>query len=201
MSSIGKIKKVLTLNPIKSLKIKSYVYRKVKVYTHKNCHFENKGRFQLGCTFENVGYFDSSLVLREGSTLKVNGDFSIYSGCRISVNKDATLELGSGYINYGANIACFEQIYIGNNVIISENVTIRDSDDHQITSQAHEVSKPIKIEDNVWIGLNVTILKGVTIGEGAIIAAGALVNKDVPPKSLVGGVPAKVIKQNVEWEI
>ena len=44
-------------------------------------------------------------------------------------------------------------------------------------------------------------LKGVTIGEGSIIAAGALVNKDVPPKSLVGGVPARVIKENVEWEI
>lgn len=49
------------------------------------------------------------------------------------------------------------------------------------------------------IGIGSTILKGVNIGDGAIIAARALVNKDVPAKCLVGGVPAKIIKENVEW--
>ena len=51
------------------------------------------------------------------------------------------------------------------------------------------------IHDNVWIGTRATILKGVTIGEGAIVAAGA-VTKNVPPHTLVGGVPAKIIKEN-----
>ncbi len=54
------------------------------------------------------------------------------------------------------------------------------------------------IEEDVWIGANVTILKGVTIGRSSIIAAGSLVIKDVPPYSIVGGVPAKVIK--MKWE-
>ena len=49
------------------------------------------------------------------------------------------------------------------------------------------------IEDDVWVGANSTILKGVRIGRGAIIAAGAVVNKDVPPYTIVGGIPAKVI--------
>ena len=62
----------------------------------------------------------------------------------------------------------------------------------------NECTKPVIIKDNVWIGLGATILKGVTIGEGAIIAAGAVVNKDVPPHTLVGGVPAKVIRENVK---
>ena len=55
--------------------------------------------------------------------------------------------------------------------------------------------KPIHIEDKVWLGANVTILQGVTIGEGAIAAAGAVVTKDVEPKTVVGGIPAKLIKR------
>jgi len=54
---------------------------------------------------------------------------------------------------------------------------------------------PIHISDKVWIGFNVIILKGVNIGEGAIIAAGSVVTKDVPAWTLVGGNPARVIKQ------
>ena len=54
---------------------------------------------------------------------------------------------------------------------------------------------PIRIEDKVWLGANVTILQGVTIGEGAIVVAGAVVTKDVAPRTIVGGVPAKFIKK------
>lgn len=58
-----------------------------------------------------------------------------------------------------------------------------------------EYAKPITIRDNVWFGAGVQVLPGVTIGEGAVIAAGAVVTKDVPPRTLVAGVPAKVIKE------
>jgi len=61
------------------------------------------------------------------------------------------------------------------------------------------VATPIIIGDHVWIGMNVTVLKGVTIGDGAVVAAGSMVTKDVPPHSLVAGVPAKVVKTDVEW--
>lgn len=54
---------------------------------------------------------------------------------------------------------------------------------------------PVVIGNGVWIGANVTILGGVNIGDGAVVAAGAVVTKDVPAKTLVGGVPAKIIKQ------
>jgi acetyltransferase-like isoleucine patch superfamily enzyme len=56
-------------------------------------------------------------------------------------------------------------------------------------------AKPITIEDNCWIGAGAIILAGVTIGEGAVVAAGAVVNRDVAPYTLVGGVPAKIIKR------
>ncbi len=58
--------------------------------------------------------------------------------------------------------------------------------------------KDVIIEKDVWIGCNVTLLAGVTVGRGSIIAAGALINKDVPPYAVVGGIPAKVIK--FRWE-
>ena len=56
---------------------------------------------------------------------------------------------------------------------------------------------PVVIEDDVWCGANVTILKGVTIGHGSIVAAGAVVTKSFPPYSIIGGVPAKLIKKRL----
>jgi acetyltransferase-like isoleucine patch superfamily enzyme len=58
----------------------------------------------------------------------------------------------------------------------------------------------VTVGDKVWIGARVTVLKGVTIGDGAVVAAGALVTDDVPPRALVGGVPARVLRENVTWE-
>ena len=62
-------------------------------------------------------------------------------------------------------------------------------------------AQPIIIEDHVWIGANATILPGVTVGYGAIVAAGAVVKNNVPPKCLVAGIPARIIRENVEWSM
>ena len=140
------------------------------------------------------------LTLADGSELNIYQSFDVFSGCTIGVLKDAKLSIGSGYMNYNSKIYCFDEINIGYDVIISEGVIIRDSDNHQILDGKHVKSKPINIGNHVWIGLNAVILKGVTIGDGAIVAAGAVVTKDVPSHSLVGGVPARIIKNYVKWE-
>lgn len=135
----------------------------------------------------------------KGSKFKVNGEFSIYYGGDIICFKNSSLEIGSGFCNSNIKIRCSEKIKIGNNVAISHDVTIMDSDAHYIDYEGYEIKKPVIIGDNVWIGTRATILKGVTIGNGSIIAAGAVVTKDVPENCIVAGVPAKVIKQNVTW--
>lgn len=137
--------------------------------------------------------------IASNATFEVD-DFVVYSGTKICVAENAKLKLGTGYINHNSNIECFKEIVIGKNVVISENVSIRDSDNHTIVGNEGNESKPIIIEDHVWIGMNVTILKGVTIHKGAIVAAGAVVTKDVPANTIVAGVPAKVIKENIEFK-
>ncbi len=145
-----------------------------------------------------------SLYVAKDATLRVDA-FDVYAGSRISVNQGARLSLGSGYMNYDCVIDCFDSISIGNQVVISERVVLRDSDNHSIKDVGDTVSvestesAPIVIGNHVWIGMNVTVLKGVTIGEGAIVAAGSVVIRDVPPHCLVAGIPAKVVKTNVSW--
>ena len=167
----------------------------------KNVTIDIKGRFVFNKHWyeeRDVKNTIPGLIhLCDNSKLIVN-DFRVYAGSKITVNPNAELIIGRGYMNYNSSIECFEKIEIGDNVCISENVQIRDSDNHKIKGKENECTKPVKIEDDVWIGVGATILKGVTIGKGAIIAAGAVVNKDVPAHTLVGGVPAKVIKENVE---
>ncbi len=63
-----------------------------------------------------------------------------------------------------------------------------------LTDRYHKESAPVRIKNDAYIGVNSTILKGVTIGEGSLVAAGSLVREDVPDRTVVGGVPAKVIK-------
>lgn len=156
------------------------------------------GTLSLGLKWDGLRYFPSEFKLGERSCLTVNGAFAIYTGCHISVADDAKLTLGKGYINNDVCIDCFDEISIGHGVVISKGVTIRDSDNHRI-NDSENITAPVFIEDNVWVGLNVTILKGVRIGTGAVIAAGSVVTKDVASGTLVGGVPTKVLKQEVVW--
>jgi acetyltransferase-like isoleucine patch superfamily enzyme len=121
--------------------------------------------------------------------------WSIFNKTIISVHSDAVLQIGNYTRLNGVHIASKTSIIIGNNVRIGPYTLIMDSDFHDIQEHSSEGrSKPIVIHDNTWIASKVIILKGVTIGEGSVIAAGAVVTKDVPPYSMVAGVPAEVVK-------
>lgn len=144
--------------------------------------------------------FEGMLEMQKNSTINVHGEFIIYSGMHVILLDDAILNLGSGYINRHVKIRCHNKISIGEDVAISENVSIWDSDAHAIIGKEREMAKPITIGDHVWIGNNVTILKGVKIGDNSVIAAGSVVNKDIPANCLAGGIPAKILKENINWK-
>lgn len=121
------------------------------------------------------------------------------------------LSIGDGTsIPKGSIFYCTEApLTIGKKVIFGPHPTII-TGDHRIdiignyiidnTEKLPENDAPVIIEDDVWCGANVTILKGVTIGRGSVIAAGAVVTRDIPPYSIAGGIPAKVLKQRFTSE-
>jgi acetyltransferase-like isoleucine patch superfamily enzyme len=188
------------LQKITSGKIVPYRQTYVEIAPTARIEITENSQLKLNCAWTKKNLRQTRFGMSENSRLIVKDNFKIFDNAQIFINKNATLILGSGYINSSVNIGCYEQIEIGEDVAIAENVTIRDSDNHLITSNPDfQKTMPIKIGNHVWIGLNAIILKGVTIGDGAIIAAGAVVTKDVPERCLVGGVPAKIIKENVEW--
>jgi GT2 family glycosyltransferase/acetyltransferase-like isoleucine patch superfamily enzyme len=121
--------------------------------------------------------------------------WSVFDRTKLSVRAMGRLEIGDRTRINGAHIAVKQSVKIGKNVRIAPYTLIMDSDFHDIQEHASEGrSASIVIEDNVWIASRATILKGVTIGEGAVVCAGAVVTKNVPPRSMVGGVPARIIK-------
>lgn len=113
---------------------------------------------------------------------------------------DASLEIGDHtFIGRGAEIEVSRSVRIGRGGLIAPGVFITDHN-HSISlsrpmfEQAC-IAAPVAIGDDVWIGANAVILSGVEIGDGAIVAAGAVVNRSVPARAIVAGVPARVIKQ------
>lgn len=99
------------------------------------------------------------------------------------------------FINFNCTFLDLGGITIEDNVLIGPNVNIL-SEGHPVSPEDRHslVPKSIHIRKNAWIGAGATILQGVSIGENAIVAAGAVVSKDVPDNTIVGGIPAKVIR-------
>ncbi|MFT3750215.1 MAG: DapH/DapD/GlmU-related protein [Agriterribacter sp.] len=99
------------------------------------------------------------------------------------------------FINFDCTFLDLGEITIEDNVLIAPKVSLL-SEGHPVSPEDRHAIVPghIHIKKNAWIGANATILPGVTIGENAVVAAGAVVSKDVPDNTVVGGIPAKIIK-------
>jgi acetyltransferase-like isoleucine patch superfamily enzyme len=143
------------------------------------------------------------LRLGPGSRFTTKDWVILGPGMQTVVASGAELAIGGEtYVTGNSQILCAKRVEIGWGCAISYGVTIIDSDAHDITigGRPRPQRGPVRIGDHVWIGTGVTVLKGVTIGDGAVIAAGAVVTSDVPAKCLAGGVPARVINDDVAWQ-
>lgn len=159
--------------------------------------------FLLSAACSNTGAAENFKI---ESHCTIGAYFIIKFGGKVFIDQNT-------YIGPGTIIQCKESITIGKGVIIANNVLIIDNNNHPVEPELrwrmslcndflndelwtwkYAQSKPIVIEDNVWIGRDCRIMKGVTIGKGSIVALGSIVTKDVPPYSMVAGNPARIVK-------
>lgn len=183
-----------------------------------NIKIENQGRF----------YKVTQKVIGNNNTIII-GKYTTVSNARIViVGNNNTIRLGNGCgfeggvlwiegcnnrITLGdrvkvmdASFAAIEDnqsITVGDDSLFSYQVEVRTSDSHSIidTESNKRINKPqsILIGKHVWVGAMVSILKGVTLGDNSIVGTRSIVTKDVPPNTVAAGIPAKVIKTNVNW--
>jgi len=145
-----------------------------------------------------VSFFYKNRMRGCGKHVRLKPRTSVYFGIEnLKIGNDVS-------IPRFAHIFCTDApLSIGNKVIFGPAPTIV-TGNHRIDvvgkyivdshEKASDNDKEVSIEDDVWIGANVTILMGVTVGRGSVIAAGAIVNKSCPPYSIIGGIPAKILK-------
>lgn len=114
---------------------------------------------------------------------------------QILIGRSGLLSIGDGaYIN-GALISVEQEVRIGKNCYLAPMVQIMDHDDFGLGQVKVPNALPVNIEDDAWLATRAMIMKGVRIGKGAVVAVGAVVQEDVPPYTLVAGVPARPIRQ------
>ena len=151
-------------------------------------------------------YFKPRYIKVFGHNVSI-GDYPTIIGARDAEVKLTSWNIGDhkgeiiigkySLITPGVRIMAAEKIKIGDACMIAHGVYISDADWHGIYDRAEPVgqTKPVILEDNVWVGDSAIICKGVTIGKNSIIGAGAIVTKDVPQNSIFAGNPAKLVKE------
>lgn len=137
---------------------------------------ENLGRMRIG----------------DGTLLR-----SINVPVELATGPEGTLDIGKQVrLNYGVSVAAMGSVRIGDRVRIGPYVMILDTEFHGTYDRdAMPAPKPVIIEDDVWIGAKATILPGVTVGRGSIVGVSSVVSSDVPPYTVVLGIPARPVRK------
>ena len=133
-------------------------------------------------------------IMSELTGKEVDPSFTLFPPFYTDFGKNITIGKNV-FINSGCHFQDQGGIYIDDGALIGHNVVLATLNHGQLPENRHDLlPSPIYIGKNVWIGASAVVLPGVRIGDGAIVAAGAVVTKDVPPNTVVGGVPARQLK-------
>jgi len=163
-----------------------------------SCRCESVGRRLQLVAMPNVS---GHTLLYIGDDVRFGGNVTISSG---RFWDRPTLRIGNrAFIGHNVIITCNRQVVIEDDVLIAGNCKISDYDGHPTLMERRiagcapdlEDMQPVRICRGAWIGFGALILKGVTIGEGGIVGANSVVTRDVPPRCVVAGSPARVVKQ------
>jgi len=161
------------------------------------------GMIKIG--FGDIDIFDrrkSRTVWSVGGTVEFLGRAVIGHGSKISVAGE--LIIGDDFrISAESTIVAAEKVVIGENVLISWDVLIMDTDFHKVFEGAKQLNpnRPVRIGNKVWIGCRALVLKGSNIPDGVVVAASSTVSRSLDEAcSIVAGSPAKVIKSNISWQ-
>lgn len=158
------------------------------------------GPLKIGTTQVKGSKIEARLRIGNNGIFKVENGLELFAGSFVRIMDNGELVIKSAVFNEGTQISCGAKIEIGEGCLFARDVVIRSDDVHTINVPGYEPSKPIIIGNHVWAGQGSKIMKGVTIGNGSIVSANALVLKDVPERCIAAGLPAKVIKENIEWD-
>jgi acetyltransferase-like isoleucine patch superfamily enzyme len=144
-------------------------------------------------------FYEGWPILRAKGPIVMGRDCRMRGGTvrsRLTTGPDGRIELGINVgIGYGAEIFAEKLVRIGDRASISAHVTIYDTSFHPVDEGEEVRTAPVEIGRNVWIGRQVIILPGVTIGEHSVVASGSVVSREVPPRTLVAGNPAKPVRE------
>lgn len=197
--------------------LKNKFFELIRGFYAKILFKKTKGLVFLGkrTTLKHCNLISAGRTLFIGDNVLINAlsKNGVQFGNNVSIHNNTIIDctggirsIGEGLIigdNVGISPNCFIQVRgtvkIGNNVLFGPGVKLF-SESHnfenpdKFINEQGETRKGVIIEKGVWVGSDVTILDGVTIGDNAVIAAKSLINRDVPPFSIVAGIPAKVIK-------
>ena len=193
------MKKINILTTIKNCikyKCKIILYTHARLHTKRNSKIKVKNVLHIGKKWNPCDNQYTSVCISNGGILETDY-LRIYDGCKITIKKNGQLLIKSGYLNSNVQINVKKAIKIGSNFACANGVVIRDNNAHSINGKTDY--KPIVIGNHCWIGTNSIILPGTKLGNNCVVAAGSVVNKEFPDNCLIGGVPAKIIKTNIEW--
>jgi acetyltransferase-like isoleucine patch superfamily enzyme len=161
------------------------------------------GLVSIGMQYLGFTHKYDRTVINVDGRLEFTSKCSIAKGCRFDIGKGAVARFGEGVTGADVSFVIVNGLEVGDGFLIAWGSKFLDDDYHEIDfpGRKEKRDKRIIIGDHVWIGMNVIVLKGSRIPNGCVVASGSVVTKAFEKENcLIGGNPAKVIKENVTWD-